>query len=71
MSNAYLAYAERAQLVCAYDKNPAKALKKAAKLIDDMCETNENVMLTGVNVQFDDDGYYNITATVSSVISPL
>lgn len=65
---AYVATAEYAQLVCAFDKNPSKALKKIAKLIDEMQKGDEWLMLTGVNVGYDDDGFYNITATVSASI---
>lgn len=66
MSKAYVAVGEFATLVCAFDKNPAKALKKAAKKIDQMCDQDEWMMLTGVNVQYDNDGFYCITATVST-----
>lgn len=65
---AYIATAEYAQLVCAFDKNPSKALKKIAKKIDEMQGNDEWFMLTSINVGYDDDGFYNITATVSSVI---
>ena len=68
MSKAYLATGEYAELICAYDKNPARALKKAAKLIDRIVSCNENTMLTSVNIGYDDDGYYNITAIVSTTI---
>lgn len=68
MSKAYLATGEYAELICAYDKNPAKALKKAAKLIDRIVSCNENTMLTSVNVGYDDDGFYSITATISTTL---
>lgn len=63
---AYVATGEYAQLICAYDQSPVKALKKIAKLIDKMLDNNETLMLSSVNVHFDDDGYYNVTATVST-----
>lgn len=66
MSRAYIATGEYAQLICAYDQSPVKALKKIAKLIDHMLYDNDALMLSSVNVHFDDDGYYNITATVST-----
>ena len=68
MSKAYLATGEYAELICAYDKNPGKALKKAAKLIDRIVSCNENTMLTSVNVGYDDDGFYSITATISTTL---
>lgn len=68
MSKAYLATGEYAELICAYDKNPAKALKKAAKLIDRIVSCNENTMLSSVNVGYDDDGFYSITATISTTV---
>lgn len=68
MSKAYLATGEYAELICAYDKNPAKALKKAAKLIDRIVCCNENTMLSSVNVGYDDDGFYSITATISTTV---
>jgi hypothetical protein len=63
---AYVATGEYAQLVCAYDKNPAKALKAVAKKIDNLQRDDEWLMLSGINVNYDDEGYYGITATVSS-----
>ena len=63
---AYVATGEYAQLICAYDKNPAKALKAIAKKVDSMIHEDEWVMLSGVNVGYDDEGFYNITATVST-----
>lgn len=66
MSKAYLATGEYAEMICANDKNPAKALKKAAKLIDTMQSHDENTMLSAINVGYDDDGYYNITAIIST-----
>lgn len=68
MSKAYLATGEYAELICSSDKNPAKALKRVAKLIDRIVCCNENTMLTSVNVGYDEDGYYNITATISTTL---
>lgn len=65
---AYIATGEYAQLVCAFDKNPAKALKKVAKQIDQMGKSDDWLMLTGINVGYDDEGFYNITATVSTAV---
>jgi hypothetical protein len=65
---AYVATGEYAQLVCAFDKNPAKALKKAAKKIDELQNDNEYLMLTGVNINYDDEGFYYVTATVSTAV---
>jgi hypothetical protein len=67
MSKAYIATAERAQLVVSFDKNPAKAMKMVAKKIDKMQTSDEWLMLTSLNVGYDDEGFYHITATVSSV----
>lgn len=63
---AYVATGEYAQLVCAYDKNPAKVLKAIARKVEKMLVNDEWLMLSGVNVSYDDEGFYNITATVSS-----
>lgn len=63
---AYIATGEYAQLVCAWDKNPARALKAIAKKVEKMTREDEWAMLTGINVYYDDQGLYNITATVST-----
>ena len=67
MSKAYLATGEYSQLICAYDKDPVKALKKVARLLKTFKEYEEDIMLIGVNVGYDDEGFYNITATISTV----
>ena len=67
MSKAYLATGEYSQLICAYDKDPAKALKKVARLLETFKKYEEDIMLIGVNVGYDDEGFYNITATISTV----
>ena len=67
MSKAYLATGESSQLICAYGKDPAKALKKAAKLISAVRKYEEDTMLTGVNVGYDDEGFYSIIVTISTV----
>ena len=63
---AYVATGEYAQVICAYDKSPAKALKAVAKKIDKMEREDEWLMLSSVNVNYDDDGYYGITAIVTT-----
>lgn len=63
---AYIARSEQAQVVCAYDKAPAKALKAIAKKIDKMEREDEWLMLTSLNVNYDDEGYYGITAIVTT-----
>lgn len=63
---AYIASAEHAQVVCAYDKIPAKALKAVAKKIDKMQREDEWMMLSSINVNYDDEGYYGITAIVTT-----
>lgn len=63
---AYVATGEYAQLVCAYDKNPAKALKAVARKVEKMLINDEWLMLSGVNVGYDDEGFYNISATVTT-----
>lgn len=65
---AYVATSEYAQLVCAFDKSPAKALKKIAKKYEEIASDSEWTMLTGVNVGYDDEGFYHVTATISTVI---
>jgi sorbitol-specific phosphotransferase system component IIA len=67
MSKAYVATAENAQLVIAFNKEAPKALEMVAKKIAKMQKQDEWLMLTGVNVGYDDEGYYHVTATVSSV----
>ena len=66
---AYVAYGEYAELVCAFDKNPAKAMKKVAKKINEMYEESDLLMLTGVNINYDDEGIYYVTATVSTALA--
>jgi hypothetical protein len=66
MSKAYIAHGEKATLVVAFDKNPVKAMKMLAKKIDEMQDFDEWLMLTSINVGYDDEGYYHITATVST-----
>ena len=68
MSNAYVATGEYAQLICANDKSPTKALKKIGKLIEKLSSSDQNMMLSAINVGYDDDGYYNITAIVSTTL---
>lgn len=63
---AYVATGEYAQVICAYDKSPAKALKAVAKKIDKMEREDEWLMLSSINVNYDDDGYYGITAIVTT-----
>ena len=63
---AYVATGEYAQLVCAYDKNPAKALKAVARKVEKMLINDEWLMLSGVNVGYDDEGFYNVSATVTT-----
>ena len=66
---AYVATGEYAELVCGFDKNPAKALKIVAKKIGEMNKDNEWLMLTGVNINYDDEGFYYVTATVSTALA--
>lgn len=63
---AYVATGEYAQLVCGYDKNPAKAIKIVAKKIDKMQREDEWLMLSGININYDDEGYYGVTAIVTT-----
>lgn len=63
---AYVATGEYAQLVCAYDKNPAKALRAISKKVEKMLINDEWLMLSGINVGYDDEGFYNISATVTT-----
>ena len=63
---AYVANGEKAHVVCAYDKIPAKALKAIAKKIDKMEREDEWLMLSCLNVNYDDEGYYGITAIVTT-----
>lgn len=65
---AYVAHGEYAELVCGFDKNPAKALKSVAKKIGEMNKDNEWLMLTSVNINYDDEGIYYVTATVSTAV---
>lgn len=65
MSKAYVAFGESVDMICAYDRNPAKALRKVAKLVETLSHSNEGMMLSGVNVYYDDDCIYNVSAFVS------
>jgi hypothetical protein len=68
MNKAYVATGEHAQMICANHKNPSKALNKIGKLIEKLCFDDQNMMLSAINVGYDDDGYYNITAIVSTTL---
>lgn len=63
---AYVAAGEKAQIICAYDKDAAKALKKIANLYKELSSIDEWTMLNSVNVYYDDEGFYNVSATVST-----
>lgn len=63
-NNAYVASGEYAFLVCAYSKTVKGAFKALGKKIDEV--SDENTMLIGINTYFDDDGYYHLTATLST-----
>jgi len=65
MKKAYIATGEFATVICAFDKNPAKALKKIARLVDDMIKKDEWAMLNSLNVGYD-EGIYELTATVTT-----
>lgn len=66
MSKAYIATGERAMMVIAYDKDAPTAMKKVAKKITKMQQDDEWLMLIGLNTAYDDEGYYHVTATVST-----
>jgi hypothetical protein len=68
MSKAYVAHGERAILVVGYDKKPAKAMKRVANLITEMQQEDEWLMLLGLNTSYDEDGYYHVTATLSTTV---
>lgn len=63
---AYVAHGERATLVIAYNKKPAKAMKMVANLITEMQQNDEWLMLSSLNVAYDEEGFYHITATVTT-----
>lgn len=63
---AYVAHGEKAQIICAYDKDAGKALKKISSLVTKMANDDEWTMLNSVNVYYDDEGYYNVSAVVST-----
>lgn len=63
---AYVATGEYSQLVCAFDKDASKALKRIAKQFNTMLKNDEHLMLTGINVGYDEEGFYHLTATVST-----
>ena len=66
MSKAYVAHGERAFLVCAFDKRAPKAMKKVANLITELQQNDDWLMLIGLNTAYDDDGFYTVTATLST-----
>ena len=66
MSKAYIATGEQAFLVIAFDKSAPKAMKKVAKKIAEIQSQDEWVMLIGLNTAYDEDGYYHVTATLST-----
>ena len=65
MKKAYIATGELATVICAFDKNPAKALKKIARLVDSMTKQDDWTMLSSINVGYD-EGVYQLTATVTT-----
>lgn len=66
MSKAYVASAEKAQIICAFDKDASKALHAIASLYDEIQSGDEWTMLNSVNIGYDDEGFYHVTATVST-----
>lgn len=65
--SAYIAYSERPVIVCSYDKKASKAIKKALKIVDSMCREDQSASLLSLNVNMDDECYYQVTAIVSAV----
>lgn len=66
MSKAYIASGEKALILCSYDKRAGKALRNIGKLVDEVMLVDQNMIVQGINVFLDDDGYYNINATLST-----
>jgi hypothetical protein len=66
MKKAYIATGELATVICAFDENPAKALKKIARLIDSMTKQDDWAMLSSINVGYN-DGTYELTATITTL----
>jgi len=64
---AYVATNEITTLLCAYGVSPGKALREIGKLIDKAIDIDEFVMVTGMNVSYDEDGIFCANATISTV----
>jgi hypothetical protein len=64
---AYTAWAENPFVVCAYGQTPNKALKKLGRLIDAYLDEDENTLVLGINCHYDEDGIFNINATLSRI----
>ena len=64
--HAYVAFGEQPTMVCAYAKTTKDALKQLAKMLDTVMD--EDTLLMGINVHFDDDGYQHLTATISNTV---
>lgn len=66
-SGAYQANGEQAYLLCSYGPTPTKALKKMTDIIEMFTEENENSIIQGINLYYEDDiVYVNTTVTVWS-----
>lgn len=69
MSNnaAYIASGEKPFIICAYGDTPGKALKKMAKLIDQIIKDDDTTAVLSLNSTYDEDGIFVATATLSNV----
>jgi len=65
-SGSYIASGEKPYVVCAYGKTPGVALKKLGKVIDKMILLDETVIVLSTNSSYDEDGIFNINATLST-----
>lgn len=65
-SGAYTALGEKPIVICAYGSTPSIALKKLAKLIDKMTKIDDTTTVLSTNCSYDEDGIFNINATVST-----
>lgn len=65
-SGSYIASGESPYVVCAYGKTPGVALKKLGKMIDKMIKEDENTIVLSTNSSYDEDGIFNINATLST-----
>lgn len=65
--SAYIAHGESTMMICSYDKRASRALKKAARAIDKVMFADQYANPVALNISFDDEGYYQVTAIIATM----